>query len=222
MIKLLSILQRKSDLDVDSFQHHWRGQHAEIVSRLPGLRRYIQSHTLVSGYAKGQPAADGIAELWFDDSAALRALENSDELVAVRNDELKFIGPRRHQQLYITEHVIKDGAIPADGVKNVEFVTRRPDLSVAEFQRHWRETHGPLGAAIETVSRYVQNHARDSSYRDGRQPEFDGVAITWFENTNAMRASASSEAYAVTRADEKNFVTIPLDFIITREHVIIA
>ncbi len=35
-----------------------------------------------------------------------------------------------------------------------------------------------------------------------------------------MRASARSPEYATTRADEDNFLTVPLDFIITREHVI--
>ncbi|HXA97579.1 MAG TPA: EthD domain-containing protein [Candidatus Dormibacteraeota bacterium] len=56
----------------------------------------------------------------------------------------------------------------------------------------------------------------------GRTPAYDGVAITWFDDTQAMRASAASAQYPRVRADEPNFIT-PGDapFIITTEHVVI-
>ncbi|MEQ8233679.1 MAG: EthD family reductase [Gammaproteobacteria bacterium] len=222
MLKLVSVLQRRADLEVEAFQRHWLEVHAPLVARLPGLRRYVQSHTLLSGYRKGAPAADGIAELWFDDTAALRALEDTDELAAVQADETAFIAAGGHRQVFVDEHVIKDGPIPPGGVKNIELVRRRAGMPVPEFQRYWREVHGPLGASIGTVLRYVQNHARASSYRDGNEPPLDGFALTWFEDTDAMRASARSPEYATTRADEDNFLTVPLDFIITREHVIVG
>ncbi len=222
MLKLVSILQRRPDREVAEFQDYWRNTHAAIVARLPGLKRYVQCHTLLAGYQKLTPAADGIAELWFDDTAALRALDGTPELAAVNADEAHFIDGVRHQRLFLDEHVIKNGPMHPDGVKNIEFVRRKAGMPVADFQRYWREVHGPLGASIATVTRYVQNHARASSYRDGREPPLDGLALTWFESTAAMRASANSTEYATTRDDERNFLTEPLDFIITREHVIVA
>jgi hypothetical protein len=36
-----------------------------------------------------------------------------------------------------------------------------------------------------------------------------------------MRASAKTSEYDETRADEDNFVTVPLDFVIATEHVIL-
>ena len=222
MLKLVSVLKRHPDLDVEAFQRHWLDIHGPLVARLPGLRRYVQCHTLRAGYRKATPAADGVAELWFDDTAALRALDGTPELAAVRADEARFIAPDGHRQVFVDEHVIKDGPIPADGVKNIEFVRRMPGMAVGDFQRYWREVHGPLGASIETVLCYVQNHARASSYRDGCEPPLDGFALTWFENTDAMRASARTREYAATRDDEDNFLTVPLDFIITREHVLVG
>lgn len=222
MIKVISVLQRRPGMAVEDFQRHWRGEHAGIVSRLPGLRRYVQSHTLLSGYRKGQPAADGIAELWFDDTAALRALKDSAALAAVLADEPNFCDMTRFVQVHTGEIVIKDGPIPPDGVKNIEFVKRKAGMPVADFQHYWRTTHGPLGASIATVKRYVQCHTRVTAYDRAEPPALDGFALTWFENTAAMRESARSQEYEDTRADEDNFLTVPLDFIITREHVIIA
>ena len=83
--------------------------------------------------------------------------------------------------------------------------------------------HGPLGATIKQMRRYVQSHARPSAYRDGRNPFIDGVAQVWFDDTNAMRESAKTTEYAAVRADEPNFIDVSrLSFIITQERFIIA
>jgi uncharacterized protein (TIGR02118 family) len=222
MIKLVAVVVRRPDLAVAAFQDYWRERHAPLVARLPGLRRYVQSHTLASGYRKGQPAADGIAELWFDDGAALRALAGTPELAAVEADQAHFIAPDGMALVHTEEHVIKDGPVPPGGVKNIEFVRKRPDLGVREFQRYWREVHGPLGASIATVRRYVQSHTRNTAYARGVAPAFDGFALTWFDDTDAMRASARSPQYSATRADEDNFLSVPLAFIITREHIVVG
>ena len=224
MVKLIVYFKRREEMEVEPFQEYWRTRHAEVVRGLPGLRRYVQSHTLLSGYRKGEPAYDGIAEVWFDDVDAIRALDGTAALEAVQADEAKFIDRSTMKTLLTGEHVVKDGGDLPDGcVKNVEFVRRRPDLEVDAFQRYWREVHGPLASEIPVILRYVQSHCRPGGYAGGRRPPCDGVAITWFESTDAMRESAKTDAYARTRADEANFIAPgELPFIITREHVVIA
>src|SRR5262245_33380431 len=74
MVKALSFFKRKAGMSVEDFQSYWRTHHPDAVLRMPGIRRYVQSHTLLAGYRKGQPAYDGIAEVWFDDTTAMRAL----------------------------------------------------------------------------------------------------------------------------------------------------
>ena len=221
MVKLVALLKRKQGLPVEEFQQYWRTTHAEVVKKLPGIRRYVQSHTLLSGYRKGEPAYDGVAELWFDNTEAMRVLGPTREYADVQADELNFIDRTTMGTIITDEYVIKDGAIPADGVKNIEFVTHKPGMSIEAFQKHWREIHGPLGASIPVVQRYVQSHTRLAIYKSGKTPVYDGVAITWFDSTNTMRVSATTPEYARTRADEENFIapgTLP--FIITKEHVI--
>jgi len=221
MVKVVAIVTRKPGMDVEAFQEYWRTKHADVVRALPGLRRYVQSHTLLSGYRKGAPAYDGIAELWFDDTDALRALRGTPQQAAVDADEARFLERGAMKMLFTDDHVIKDGAIPANGVKNIEFVHHRPDLAIDRFQQYWREVHGPIAARIPQIRRYVQSHARASAYAGGRTPVSDGLAITWFDDTTAMRAAATTEEYRRTRADEPNFLSGDLPFIITREVVVV-
>jgi len=223
VVKAVSFFKRRSDMSVEAFQAYWRAKHPDVVVKLPGIRRYVQSHTLVAGYAKGEPVYDGIAEVWFDDTGAMRALAGTAAYAAVQADEAAFIDRATMKLIVTEEHVIKDGPSAPAAVKNVEFVARKPDMEVGAFQRYWREVHGPLGASIPMVRRYVQSHTRRSAYESGRVPAFDGVAITWFDDTRAMRASAATPEYARVRADEPNFLAPgPAPFIITREHVIVA
>ena len=222
MLKAVSFFKRKPGMPVEEFQAYWRGSHPAVVVRLPGLRRYVQSHTRLSGYRKGEPICDGIAELWFEDSKAMHALRGTKEIEAVEADEAVFIDRSTMRMILTEEHVIKDGPAPAGGVKNIEFVTRKPGLELEKFQRYWREIHGPIAAQIPMIRRYVQSHTRPSAYERGRTPAYDGVAITWFDDSQAMRASATTAEYARTRADEPNFIAAgDSPFIITTEHVIV-
>lgn len=220
MIKSVVVFRRKPGMAVADFAAYWEHQHGPLVARLPGLRRYVQSQTLASAYARLTPACDGVAELWFDDTDALRALAGTSAYADVLADEANFIDPTSRIEILTEDIVIKDGPRPPDGVKNIELVKKRPDLTPEAFHRHWEVVHGPLGGSIPQVLRYVQSHTRLGAYRDGRQPPLDGVALTWFVDTRAMRESATTPQYAETRADEHNFVIEPLDFVITREREI--
>jgi uncharacterized protein (TIGR02118 family) len=222
MVKAVSFFKRKAGMPVEAFQAYWRSAHAALVARMPGLRRYVQSHTRPSGYRKGEPAYDGIAELWFDDTDALRALATTAAYAAVHADEDNFIDRASMGLILTEEHVITDGPAPTGGVKNIEFVTRAPGMPVDAFQAYWRDVHGPLAALIPGVRRYVQSHTRRSAYESGRSPRYDGIAVTWFDDTQAMRAAAASAEYARVRADEANFTAPGLPFIITSEHVVVA
>ena len=221
MVKLMSFFKRKQGMSVDAFQAYWRTRHAEVVVKLPGIRRYVQSHTLPSGYRKGEPVYDGVAEVWVDDTHVMRAQAGTPEYAAVRADEPSFMDVSSLGSIITEEHVIKDGEISLNAVKNMEFVTHKSDMPIEDFQKHWREIHGPLGAAIPVIQRYVQSHTRLSVYKAGKTPIYDGVAITWFDDTQAMRTSATLAEYETTRTDEVNFIDGTLPFIITTEQVIV-
>ncbi len=223
MHKIIELVKRRDGLDVASFQDDWKHRHGTIAARVPGLRRYVQSHTLPQGYAKGELLFDGIAEMWFDDEPTARAAFAGREAAASEQDAVRIIDRARRVRMRVDVHVILDGAIPADAVKNIEFVSRRPGMALTPFRNYWREVHGPLAARIPVLLRYEQNHAQPSAYADGAEPAYDGLAITWFRSTADMKHGTLTEEYARTRADEANFLPDGhLPIIITREHVLIG
>ena len=78
MVKALSFFKRRGGMPVEEFQGYWRSRHPDVVTKLPGLRRYVQSHTRPAAYQRGEPVYDGIAEVWFEDTAAMHALTRPD------------------------------------------------------------------------------------------------------------------------------------------------
>jgi len=210
-------------MPVEEFQAYWRTRHPEVVTRLPGVRRYVQSHTLLSAYRNDEPVYDGIAEVWADDTATLRAMTQSPNHAGVQEDEARFID-RASMGVIITEdHVVKDGPVPPDAVKRVDFLTRKPGLPVEEFQRHWRFVHGPIAAAIPALRRYVQSHTRRSAYEAGRAPAYDGAAMTWYDSPATFRDASVGAEYARVAADAPSFLSLDRTRSIpTREHVIVG
>jgi uncharacterized protein (TIGR02118 family) len=94
-------------------------------------------------------------------------------------------------------------------IKVLTWFKRRPALSVAEFLTHWQGPHAELALQLPGLKEYVQNPAHPSSYARGREPVFDGVAETWFDDTTATRTVAASAEYAAILADELLFMALP-------------
>ena len=223
MYKVVTLVKRRPDLSVEAFQDYWRERHAPLVAQLPQLRRYVQSPALLQGYRKGELLFDGIAEAWFDSEAAYEATKRDPAQDAVTADEANFLDRARTVVMPVDVHVIKDGAIPENAVKNIEFVNRRPGMALAPFQTYWREAHGPLASKIPVLRRYEQNHLKASVYAADPSPPYDGLAITWFRSTAEMKAGTATPEYIATRADERNFLPDGhLPIIITREHVVVS
>ena len=220
MLKVITLMKRRPGWSVEDFQSHWVGTHAPLLRRAPGVRRYVQSHTLVQGYRKGELLFDGISELWFEDDDAFAAFKASEAFQRANADLAAFADPSRLVEMPVDVHVIKDGKIPPNAVKNIEFVNRRPGMPLEAFRAYWRNVHGPIAAKIPVLHRYEQNHLKQSAYSDG-EPPYDGLAITWFASTSDMKVGTNTREYQATRADEPNFLAAGhLPLIVTREHVV--
>jgi uncharacterized protein (TIGR02118 family) len=81
MIKLVFCLRRRPELTREAFQKYWRETHGPLVRERAGAigcLRYVQVHTGYDGVNEalratrgGPEPCDGVAELWFEDGAAL-------------------------------------------------------------------------------------------------------------------------------------------------------
>jgi uncharacterized protein (TIGR02118 family) len=106
-------------------------------------------------------------------------------------------------------------------IKLVFCLRRRPELSRAEFQDYWRNTHAHLvaeRAEILNIKRYVQVHTEDldglheafQRRNDGAPEPFDGVAELWFDSLDDLGGddSAKRQAQAELLEDERNFIDL--------------
>ena len=108
MIKIVGLLTRKKDWTHAQFMKHWVEIHAPLAHKVPGLRRYVQNHVrgerTRADIEVTAVEIDGIAELWFDDQAALEAASRTPEMKALHADGALFIG--RIKSWVVEEKVI--------------------------------------------------------------------------------------------------------------------
>ena len=96
MIKSVGLLTRKEGLSHEDFVKHWFEIHAPLAHAVPGVRRYVQSHIVEERTRPDIPSTDvridGIAELWYDDRAAMERANASPEAKRLHADGALFIG----------------------------------------------------------------------------------------------------------------------------------
>jgi uncharacterized protein (TIGR02118 family) len=74
--------------DVDAFEEYYTSTHAPLAAAIPGLQRLALTRTS-DVLGEGPSPFHRIAELWFEDEAALKAAEDSPELQAAADDVAK-------------------------------------------------------------------------------------------------------------------------------------
>jgi uncharacterized protein (TIGR02118 family) len=108
MIKLVYCITKRPDLTDAQFFRYWKDIHGPIGMRIPGLRRLVQSHTITDLPGLRPPDFHGMAELWFDDLAALLAARQTPEFHASGADEANFIDPTGVALFVPEEHEIAE------------------------------------------------------------------------------------------------------------------
>jgi uncharacterized protein (TIGR02118 family) len=108
MIKTVGLLTRKDGMSHEEFVRHWLEVHAPLAHAVPEVRRYVQSHIVGERSRPDTPASDveidGIAELWYDDRAAMERSNASPEAKRLHADGALFIG--RIKSVIVEEKVI--------------------------------------------------------------------------------------------------------------------
>lgn len=105
-VKLMILVKRKEGVSLEDFRNYSLHQHGELGLKLPGLRRYIQGHTVDGWYGIGEPTLDAAYQLWFDDVEALRDALESPEYKQLTEDYEAFVNTRYVHRLVTREHWI--------------------------------------------------------------------------------------------------------------------
>jgi uncharacterized protein (TIGR02118 family) len=207
VIKALRAFRRAPGMDHDEFLRRWE-EHAELVLAVPGLRGYVQSPRV--GRAEQSTAPfDGYSAMWFDDANAAARGATSPEARTAREDSAQFLDAEGVQATTTIEYIERDIVMGPDAVKLAFFFYRRVGLSPEVFRTHWRQVHGPLAMQyIDSLRRYIQNHAVESAYAEGAEPDFDGLAEAYLDNLAALDETEVSPEHDIVRSDEPNFIDV--------------
>jgi uncharacterized protein (TIGR02118 family) len=187
----MSLLTRKPGMSPQDFQKYWKDVHGPLAAKTPGLRRYIQSHTLLELYEEGTPPDyDGVAELTWDSLEAFQKSRSTPEAQATAADSANFIGSSI--RLFVSEAPLVD-ALPSPRerqgmVKAIGMLQVKDGVSLETFQKHWRDVHGPINAkTIVGMRRYVQSFVLPEMYANDNPDHVGGCPEHWYDSLEAMR-----------------------------------
>jgi uncharacterized protein (TIGR02118 family) len=111
-------------------------------------------------------------------------------------------------------------------IKLIVAVRKRPDMSVEEFQDHWRTRHAELvrnsPATAKYIRKYIQCHTMPGQYEQG-EVAFDGTAELWFDSVADMEAFYSDPDYLRdVQPDEPRFADMSKTvFFVTEEEFVL-
>lgn len=92
MVKLVVLYKKPAD--TAAFEKHYREIHTPLARKMPGVRKLEVSH--MTGSPGGEPKFYMVAELYFDDKAAMMAALGSPEGKAAAKDVMGFAGDLIH------------------------------------------------------------------------------------------------------------------------------
>ena len=94
-------------------------------------------------------------------------------------------------------------------IKSISLLTRREGITHEQFVKHWLEIHGPLAYAVPGLRRYVQSHILAERTRPdipATKVEVDGIAESWYDDLEAMKAAAASPQAKILYDDGATFI----------------
>lgn len=101
--KRIGYVNKKPELSFDEFVSHWKGVHAVLCQRIPGLKRYAIN--VIDRRVYPQMPFDGFSELWFDSveahDAAFASPEGVELLADAKNFTEKLTGVLVAEQRFI-------------------------------------------------------------------------------------------------------------------------
>lgn len=206
MLKLISPIDRRRDMDLEAFSNHWRTTHREAALRLvaPGIMKgYMQNHCRSEALEDLSPAGDGVPEVWVESVEAVVRLGTSPEyLEGAYIDEPNFMEGRA--RMVLSRTTVKEGELSrrdaADLVKLMLFFSN----CGADLLTRWRDVRRSILLPDARPVRLEREVAIADPLPEGMEQSHDMVECSWWPDLDAvrnawgMRASPPTEGVAVS------------------------
>ena len=125
MIKTLSLIKRRSDLDRAAFRNHYETSHAPLALPLmKGLVRYVRYH--IEEDLLGDVGFDVLSAFWYQDAEAVSNMMEALQGEAgkpILADEQKFMDKPANYFFPVSERVLKSGE---EGDEHVFVLVKKP------------------------------------------------------------------------------------------------
>ncbi len=106
-------------------------------------------------------------------------------------------------------------------IKRMSLLRRKSGLTEEEFDRHWRDIHGPLVAELPGLRHYTQNSPIGKVEGPAQIPvadanvQVDGITELYFDSFEAMEAAYTSEQGKLCLDDGELFIGSATTFTVT-------
>ena len=177
MINAITIIKKKQGLTYEKFQNYWKNEHAEIVTRSPLVGTYVQSHPIYNDKLTFEDTVDGIAEIWFEDTNAMRTLAATKEYKDIQDDEKVFINGSA-VKLIIAEDIITFEGSVSDH-KLIIFMHKSSNVELTDFRND----------LVDMASQYSKKHVnrmkvslpKIAGYKGDKSPAWDAILTFWLD-----------------------------------------
>lgn len=218
MYKIARIGRYAPGVSKEDGRRRWSGPVAALGAAVPGVERYVQSHSTQSlgllGVNDDPPKFDGYACVWFTDRDAYTASTATAEweALAASANELFDVDWMSSMSAAVDERTIIDG--PMGPFKAVWIVRFKDEIRadpgrVRDAHEYWTRTHGgAFGVKVPGIDRYVQNHVIEPM--GDQVPEFDGFSECWFQDRAAFDVTMESQEWDDMNNDAPNLFDVDL------------
>ena len=177
MINAITIIKKKQGLTYEKFQNYWKNEHAEIVTRSPLVGSYVQSHPIYNDKLTFEDTIDGIAEIWFDDTNAMRSLAATKEYKDIQDDEKVFIDGSA-VRLIIAEDIITLEGDVSDH-KLIIFMNKISNFELTDFRKELVERASHYSK--KNLNRMKVSLPKIAGYKGDKSPAWDAILTFWLD-----------------------------------------
>ena len=175
MINAITIIKKKQGLTYEKFQNYWKNEHAEIVTRSPLVGTYVQPHPIYNDELTFEDTIDGIAEIWFDDTNAMRSLAATKEYKDIQDDENVFIDGSA-VRLIIAEDIITVEGDVSD-YKLIIFMNKSSNVELIDFRKDLVDIASQFSK--KNVNRMKVSLPKIAGYKGDKSPAWDAILTFW-------------------------------------------